>query len=488
MAYTTSPNTGDSLSTAAPNAVRKVWQRGVDIFEQSEDFFRPFEGRARTSMIQSKIETSKGRGQTIEFTTMAGLYGEPKQGDELFEDGTDFEEINIDSNSLVVDFLRHAVRYTERMEEKMGMRGEIAVGLPEELGKWLGRQKTEKLFMMFLHRGTSDNTKYAGGRSGQNALTASDTLDYDEVITLTPQLERLGGRPGYVGRDMSGNQICKFCLVATTDALFSLELDPQFKAKLQDADSRGPGNYIFKGGYQNIRGQIIKKYNPIDHDGWGPIGSPMNPRAELGAAVTAGTATFDVEGGGTAEAAGKSSIFYFKWFPKYNYKFLPGDSLDTSGDPSFYIAIINPDDGSANANKFGFYKISANDGHKLTVEQRLGSAASGIRATTVGSVTWDASVNTDAHPIGSSIVLTNSKGVILGRSLMMGQRCARRGYGKWRNRRTEDSHEGGFVRDIFITSVFGQEPRKDVRGRAPGYKVLEHALQVAGTPLNPTLA
>lgn len=489
MALNTSPNTGDSLSAAAPNAVRKVWQRGVDIFEQSEDFFRPFEGKSRMSLIQSRTETSKGRGQEIEFTVMAGLYGEPHMGDELFDDGTDFETINMDSNSLVVDYLRHAVRYTERMEEKMGMRGEIAVGLPEELGKWLGRQKTEKLFMMYLHRGTADNTKYAGGRGGVDSLTETDVLDYDEIITLTPQLKRLGGMPAFVGRDMAGNNIHKYCVVATTDALFSLELDPTYKQKLMDSDSRGAGNYIFKGGYHNLRGQIIKEYCPIDHDGWGPIGSPLNPKAELGTAVTAGTTTFDVKGGGTAVAAAMTAVFFFKWFPKYDYKFLPGDTLDTSGDPSFYIAIINPDDGTATANKFGFYKISANDGHKLTVEERLGAGAdSGIRSAQVGNVAWDAAVNTDAHPIGSTILLCNANGVTRGRTLMLGQRSARRGYGKWRNRRTEEEHEGGFVRDIFMTSVFGQEPVLDARSRAVGYKVLESALQIAGVPLNPTLA
>lgn len=488
MAYITSPNTGDSVAAQAPNAVRKIWQSGVDIFEQSEDFFRPFEGRSRTSLIQSKVETSKGRGQEIEFVTMAGLHGEPHIGDELFEDGDDFEPINLDSNSLVVDYLRHAVRYTERMEEKLGMRGEIAVGLPEELGKWLGRQKTEKLFMMLLHRGTSDNTKYAGGRGGVDALTNVDTIDYDEIITLVPQLKRLGGMPAYVGRDMAGNTISKYCIIATTDALFSLEMDPTFKQKVIDGDSRGAGNYIFKGGYHNLRGQIIKEYCPIDHDGWGAIGSPANPKAELGTAVTAGTATFFITGGGTAEAAALTSVYYYKWFPKFNYRFLPGDSLDTSGDPSFYVAIVNPDDGSANANKFGFYKCNANNGNKLTVEARLGSAPGGIRATTVGNVTWNSAVNTDAHPIGSSVFLCNANGVIRGRSFALAQRAARRGYGKWRNRRTEDVKEGGFVRDIFITSVFGQEPRLDVRGRAPGYRVLEHALQVAGTPLNPTLA
>lgn len=488
MALNTSPNTGDTAAASAPNAVRKIWQRGIDIFEQSEDFFRPMEGRSQTSLIQSKVETSKGRGQEIEFTVMAGLYGEPKMGDELFNDGTDFEKINLDSDSLAVDYLRHAVRYTERMEEKMGMRGEIAVGLPDELGKWLGRQKTEKLLMMYLHRGTSDNTKYAGSNGGRDSILKHNTFDHDEVVTLVPQLRRQGGQPAFVGRDMSGNAIHKYCIVATVDALFSLEMDPAYKQQLAGSDERGPGNYIFKGGYRNIRGNIIRDYNPIDHDGWGPIGSPLNPRAELGVAITAANTAQDIKGGGTATAAAMTAVFYMKWFPKYDYRFLPGDALDTSGDSNFYVAIVNPDDGTATANKFGFYEISANDGHKLTMTKRLRASTTGTAYAQIGSVVWDSAVNTDAHPVGSTIVLCNSKGVQIGSTLMLAQRSARRGYGKWTNRRTEQIHEAGFVRDIFITSVFGQEPRLDARGRAVGYKVLEHALQTAGMPLNPTLA
>jgi hypothetical protein len=40
-------NTGEALSTMAPDAVRKLWQSGVDVFEQSEDFFAPMEGGAQ---------------------------------------------------------------------------------------------------------------------------------------------------------------------------------------------------------------------------------------------------------------------------------------------------------------------------------------------------------------------------------------------------------------------------------------------------------
>ena len=43
-------------------------------------------------------------------------------------------------------------------------------------------------------------------------------------------------------------------------------------------------------------------------------------------------------------------------------------------------------------------------------------------------------------------------------------------------------HEGGFVKDMFVTSVFGQTPRTDRLGRAPAVLKMKHALAYAGVP------
>ena len=51
-----------------------------------------------------------------------------------------------------------------------------------------------------------------------------------------------------------------------------------------------------------------------------------------------------------------------------------------------------------------------------------------------------------------------------------------RGYGKYRGHRSQQTHEGGFIMDKFITSVFGQTIREDRLGRHPGIARLRHAL------------
>jgi hypothetical protein len=477
------PTTGASLASQAAEA--ELWQKGFDVYQQSEDFWKPFEGTRKTAPILIKKDTSKGAGHTINIRNMAGFYMEAKMGDETFASASDFEKAKINDYQLTIDVLRHATSFTENAEERMGIRGELDAGLPEELGKWYGREKTHKLFMMFLHLGTAANTYFINGATDRDAITATDTLSVDSITEAGVRLERLNGKPAMVGTDLSGNSIFKYCVTASTDALFSLKKDSDYKQQAREAGERGSSNLLFSGGYHELDGQVIKKYNPIDHDGDGPIGSPITAKADLGAAVSAGTATFDVKGGGNATAAAITSIKYFRDFPNYDYRFRTGDSLGV-GSADFYVAIVNLS--GADNGKFGFYKCVGNDGNKLTVTERLGSAASGIRATQVGDVTYDAAVNTEDHPEGSAVLFCNAKGVPIGRTIVMGQAAALRGYGLHDGKRGTETDEDGFLKEVYIRGYFAQTPRLDARDRAPGYMVVEHALEYAGIPLNPTLA
>ena len=502
MAFHTSNVTGQGIGNALSadpanafgnaGAVRELWRKGVEVYEQTADFFAPFEG-GNDSIIQTVTDTTKGRGQKITFTTMAGLYNEPKHGDELFNDQDAFESIKINSATLSVDFMRHGVRYTERAEEFMGMRGEIAVGIPRELGKWMGRNKSEKLFMSFLHHGAGANQIIANSKANADALFTADTLDWDGIVSAQTQLSRLGGSPAKLGRDQNGNAIHRYCSVATTDALFSLEQDADYKDAHEEGGPNAYSNQLFTGGYSDVRGNIIKKYNPIDHDGYGAIASPLNPKAELGCSTTngfttnstTGVANLRIAGGGSATAGALTAPAYFKYFPLFAFKFLATDTLSAAaslyGSGAFFVAVVNHPNAATDPNKIGFYSCNANDGNLLTVNDKH---QSGDANNHLGSLpAFDAAVHTNTHDAGTaSVYLVNQHGVPYGHTLFMGKQAARRAYGKYRNQRSEDSHEGGFVKDIFVTSVFGQEPVQDAAGRRPGYLILTPALQYAGVP------
>ena len=59
---------------------------------------------------------------------------------------------------------------------------------------------------------------------------------------------------------------------------------------------------------------------------------------------------------------------------------------------------------------------------------------------------------------------------------MMGAMCALRGYGMYRNSRTEWKVDGDFEIRLYITTVFGQTLRKNVNNTFPGFVRLRHAL------------
>ena len=484
------PNTGAVLSAMNAASIRALWQKTVDMFDQSEDFFADFEGSGKSSPIVVKTDLEKGGGQKITITNRAGYYGEGKSGDALFETTTDYEEDQISSYTLEVDFLRNATSMNDRTEEVMGMRGELMDGSAAELGKWMGREKTWRMMMMFREKGGSGNLVLAGGRLAESELGSADGLSYDEIISARSQLEPMGGRPAMVGKDAAGNDINRYLVVGTTPGLYSLEVDPDYKDALKEAGGSGSSNPLFKGGFVDVGGNVIKKFNPIDHDGAGAVGSPFNPRAFLGTAVTAGTAAFNVTGGGSAANAAKTAKKYFKFFSGYAFEFLPSDIM-TADTAEKYFLIVNPKTGAGGDGKIGMYAYTTHNGNLITITKRLGSATSGVRNTTVGSVVWDTGVwngkHTDAHPIGATIVYCNAKGVPIGDSLVLGSSAALRGYGKHRNRRTEDHLNGDFVHVRYITSVFGQSLRKDVLGRAPGFIRLRHAVYYPGLGL-PTVA
>lgn len=489
----TAPTTGTTLATMAPDAVRRLWDKGINTYEQSSDFFTEMEGGAN-SIIWEKTDLAAGDGSKITFTVGSGLYDEPHIGEEVFETQDDYEAFLIDTHDLFVDFARHGTRKSVRADEIMGMRQEIETGYNTEMGKWLGRLKSEQLFMMFKAQLPTENVVFAGGKA-QNTLVAADVLDWDEIIALGVQMKGKGGQPAKVGTMQNGQPVFRNTIVATTDALFSLDQDTNYKQVLRETNNPRFGDLLFNGGYAAPKGHLIAEYTPIDHDGEGATGSPLNPQARLGVAIVAGTAAIDITGGGNPTSAAKTKKKYFKYFPNYAYRFIGNTDASAGGVTTLaqdaethYCLIVNPPNAATDPNKIGMYAYTTgNNGNKITVTARLGAGAGGVKATTLGDVTWNTGVwsgkHTEVHPVGALVLPCNSKGQVFGDSLMLGRRAAYRGYGMWRNKRMQDQKEGGFIKEMYIASVFGQALRKDRLDRVPAVMRIRHAINYAGLPL-----
>jgi hypothetical protein len=479
-------NTATALAAMSPESVRILWQKTVDIFEQTEDFFMQFEGTNKDSPIFVINDTAAGKGLKLRITSRAGYYGPGKSGDNLFNLASDFETDVINSMEVDVDYLRDAVSITERTDEYMGMQSELAFGQAGELGKWMGREKTARIMMTYRLKGGPQNTLISGGHPTVDGIKSSDGLTYNDILYMGQVLKPLGGAPCETAT-IRGVPVLKYCIVGVTPGLFTLKQDPDYKLILKDAMPREKydQNPLFSGGYAELDGHSIREYNPIDHDGYGPVGSAFNPKAFLGGAIAAGTAAFNILGGGSAAAASLTNIQYFRFFSEWAFEFLPNDVYTPLGLQN-YILIVNPKNAAVDPGKIGMYGYTVNSGNTLTINQRLAPVTNGpVALSQVGNVTWNTGVwstanggpgHTNVHPIGSTILECNANGVPYGRTVMFGARNIIRGYGKFRNKRTQWMVDGEFETRKYITSVFGQSLRKNVNNVYPGYVQLLHSL------------
>lgn len=500
-------NSVSNLTTQAGAAfLPELWKRGVKLSEAAENFFEQYEGPTESYAIQSIRDLSRGAGSKITFRSMTHLYGEGVQGDNLINDKT--EDFRVGQFNLEVDFLRHAVAYNRRTEERTALASELKSNVPVLLGSWLGRIKTERLFKLFQHKGGSLNYVNINSRSTVDDIKTSDTLGYASIINNGQVLRTRGAKPAQIGT-VGKNKIHKFHVIGTGEGFLALKDETKYLDAVKAYTTNvGESSVLFTGGYVDLDGHVIKEYNPIDHDGYGPVGSPLNPKAFLGEtftinASTAESASITIKGGGTgyanAPTRAKNEHLYFKYFSNYGYTFnatATGNntaptaagvtgSVSPRANGKGYILILS-------AGKYGFYEYSTNDGNKLTLTGALVKTTDSAGAFNKTATTWGLNTTTFAdskiargsdHSVGDIVVECNSKGVPIGRTMFLGANAAVRGYGSLDGERSEETFDGDFVRKVYITSIFGQSPYQRVDGIQPNYLVLTHAISLPGVTL-----
>jgi len=492
-------NATSDFKSQSPTFLPELWKKGVQLSEAAENFFNQFEGPTENYSVMSVRDLSRGAGTKITFRTMAQLYGEGVQGETLINSNT--EDFRVGAYNLTVDFLRHAVSYNRRLEEKTALASELKSNVPVMLGNWLGRMKTERLMKLFLHKGNGRNYVFANGKANTDALLSTDTLSYDGIIAYGQQLRTRGARPAQVAT-IDKNKLNRYVVVSTGEGLLSLKSEDKYLKAVQAAGGREGYNGVqFTGGFVDLDGHIIRQFDPIDHDGFGAIGSPLNAKATLGTAITATTGSaITVRATATQVSAtipgyGAS---YFKYFSGFSYPFSADDSDNKilgTATTGGYVLILNLT--GSDAGKYGFYRYSANNGNTLTLDRGL-VATTGTEGTseafqlkkTVGSVAshattgaWANANLTNSHPVGSLVIETNARGVAIGRSLVLGAMAAVRGYGSLDGERSEETFDGDFVRKTYITSIFGQAPYQRPDGDLPNFLVATHAVNYAGLNL-----
>ena len=480
MNYTGNYSAQQLLEAASkdPNVKEVIWNKYLEAAAQTADDFSMFEGAPRSNKpFWAQTDLTKSGGDTVVFTVTGDAAGPLAVGEAQLEGNE--SEINLKTFSCRVELKRDAVALTEKHIKMIAVKSSIEQVTLGMLAKKMGRARMYEMMMALILQ-ANGNIIRPNRKKSRDDIRASDTLSLNFLVTAKALAQGKGARPVGLTKSKSGSIVNQLLAFICQDALADIRNSSSYQTAVLEGSNRGETNETFSGKLVDWQGMFLFEHIVVDGDTDDFIGSPLNPKAILGEAVTAGTAAFDVRGYAST-TRGKNRNLFFQFFKGYDWIFNE-DQTPATDSNTYYFWIVNPEDAQTAPGLAGFYSYtgSDNDGNKITIKERLAAAASGDAKTKVGEVTWNAALHTDEHPIGSYIIPANKWGVPIAYSFLLGAGAAVRAYGFVKTKEIKQERDYGMVRGQGYKSVFGQSVYKDTSGKPRHYMLLEHAVEHPG--------
>jgi hypothetical protein len=502
-------NVASVVAAMAPEAKARIWAKQVEFGERSAMVWEKHTG-GDSSILWSTTELSAGRGHTIVFKS-GTKYGKlPLYGDQLFTATEQYEADTLNSYELKVELIRFAHGISQYVEPEMGMVGEIVSKKTILMGERWGEWRDEMIDQMFLLKTPAQNVVFAGGRSSFAGLRKGDYFGLNDMTKARYTLSRRGA-PALIKRSVDSNPVLSYLFQLPTDALYGMRREMVSSGIVKDADTRGPGNHLFTGGWLDWDGQSLEERLIIDSPNSGGIGSPLTPRAKLGRAIADGVVDAGHGGPAVTNATEVWGGIHFEWTKKLYYapmRQFPGWPFDwgvaltqhawgsatanTPGKAPMYVIAYNT--AGVNRGKWGMFRYTAIEtthGRYLTCDQYLRSSNGGQQArgvTQVGNVIWDAANNCVDFDMGTTVVFPcTENGVPFCYGFGLAAGAGMTAYGETRNQRTTETIQGIHDR-TYLDNVHGLGLRRNAADEVVGVQVIIAALEYADMPINPLLA
>lgn len=477
--YNSDPSVNTLAQAVAQDADAKgrVYSRKLELQSATADDFSKFEGLPESNKpVWVQKDLSADGGDIVKMTAMGGAGGPGVRGEGELTGNT--SNIRIGGFTVQVDFWRDAVEFTKKQLKFLPAGKSIHSVALNMLSAKLGRQKQNDGQVCMIKK-ANGNIFRPGNRGNRDALLAVDGFTPSVLTEATARAKNLGARPVGIGKSKSGSQVLRYMAFSPSDALIEFRNSSLWSNAILQAAPRSEENPAFSGRLLDWQGHDLWEHIIVDEDVDDYIGGPLAPKAKLGSAITAGSATVEIK-----MSATNTKCLYFQFFPGYDYIFVEGQSA--APDSGVYYAwIIDPAQTSADAPggkaMFVRYTGSANVGNKINaITQRLGPSTSGIENTTVGSITWDADVHTDNAGVGSWILPANAKGTVIGGSIIMGAGALLRAKGSIDAEPIEEKRDYGFVWGMGYEGIWGHNVAFDTQGLTRHYVYVQHAIEHPG--------
>ena len=270
------------------SAVKQLWLDKIEDHFQEEFFFsrNGMLGKTATDvgaiMTQVKEFTDGERGAKAVMHLVPDLVDDGTPGDETL-DGNE-EEMEVETQTIQIDQLRHGVRRKGRMaEQKTVVR--FRAQARKKLTRWRAEIMEELAFLTvagiaytkeldgsnrplsskisrlaFATDVTAPSTLrkfFAGTATSTAALTATDTMSWNRIIEVMALCNRMKIHPLRVsGKD-------RFCVVMSSEQARDLKKDPNYQAALAHGKERGDSNPLFMGAFAAVDKALLYEHTKV---------------------------------------------------------------------------------------------------------------------------------------------------------------------------------------------------------------------------------
>ena len=460
------------LVNANPDMKARIWSSLVLHDSRSRNHLREFIGSEGSGKpIIEKTDLSKGGAEEVVFTTMAPVRGQGVLGETQLKDKT--HKLRWGTFKVAVDLMRHAVSFSQLVDAMRKLSPHQASAMV--MREWYGRKEEDDCQTRLRNRALlehPENLVRVGGHSSNADLLSEDTMNTSIIEEAKAKLIAQGAKELEMQKDASGADVPQYVIFAPDQILRPLRRSNHYQQALRDADNRGDRNRLFSGKYAMWEGVVVYPHNVKIDSADGRQGSPLQPKAFLGTALSGDSAT-QITGGGAAYAAGISD--YFAYFPGFGWKITDNEQLPD--DTKIHYAIIYNLTGDDAGKYEGIsYEASGNDGNRLTNVTR---GVSSILPDTDDLHTYN-------HPSGSLIIPCTENGQIYGYALAMGAEALFHARGKipaepifhWDD--FKNSKGEAHLSGVGMQAIRGMNPYRDTIGRLPNFLLIEAAYNIPG--------
>lgn len=260
---------GDALAA-------QLWSAALFKEAIKDIFFAKYVGTSDSSIIQSKMELTKKKGEIITFGLRMRLTGEGVNTDNDYLEGNE-EEMTFHDLSVTLQERGNAVRAKSKLDLQrpaFDLRTQFKAGLKDWLTEYIDRTTIEALSAS----PTSNRNIFGGDATSTSDIDSSDTLS-TTVISKAKRTARLA-TPKIRPIVVEGEE--HYLLLCHDYQTKAIKAETAWINAQRDAGVRGRKNALFSGALGMWDGVVIKEYERVQtYRTWGSGADLTGARALL---------------------------------------------------------------------------------------------------------------------------------------------------------------------------------------------------------------